>query len=135
MKNDKGFSLLEVLASIVLLSIILLSFFQIFIQTNNTAVSNNEKLVVIHLADAVLERLKLDPFTKTLERPDSTTYNETPTILTPDSVVMNNKEYQITIKASQNTEEKNIKLINVLVEVVAKNGRTKSSVEGYVSYE
>ncbi len=132
MKNDKGFSLLEVVASIVLLSIILLSFFQIFIQTNKTAVSNNEKLVVIHLADAVLERIKLDPFTDFLERPDGSTYNETKSI---PPVVMNNKSYQVTIKASQNSEEKNIRLVNVLVEVVAENGRTKSSVEGYVSYE
>lgn len=57
-KSQRGFSLLEVVASIVLISIILLSFAQIFVQANSTANINNEKLVVINLADAYLERLK-----------------------------------------------------------------------------
>ena len=58
--NQKGFSLIEVIASIVIISIVLLSFFQLFVQSNKTAAANNEKLVVINLADAQLERLKLD---------------------------------------------------------------------------
>lgn len=131
MENEQGFSLLEVIASILLIAIILLSFFHFFIQTNKTAVSNNEKLVVINLADAELERLKLDPFTETLSKPGSHSYKEFVT----KTVHMNDRDYKIQIDATQNAEERSFKLINVIVEVVSENGKIKSSVEGYVSYE
>lgn len=136
-KNEKGFSLIEVIASIVIISIVLLSFFQLFIQSNKTAVANNEKLVVINLADAELERLKLDPFTETLPIPNSNSYN----INKNKIVTLNNKTYSVNIKGTQNagtnntTSEKDLKLINVWITVTAPNGKTKSSVEGYVSYE
>ena len=131
MENDKGFSLIEVIASIVILSIVLLSFFQIFIQTNKTAVSNNEKLVVINLADAELERLKLDP---SLAK-DALVKQSHPKQTVEKKVELNDKDYIVSIRASQDADEQKIKLINVLVQVVAEKSKTKSSVEGYVSNE
>lgn len=59
--TQNGFTLVETLASIVLLVIILLSFTQLFVQTNKAANINNEKLVVINLADGILEGLKAKP--------------------------------------------------------------------------
>lgn len=52
MKNEKRFTLVEVLASHVIITIILLSFFQIFISNNKYANANIEKLVIVNLADA-----------------------------------------------------------------------------------
>lgn len=61
MDNEKGFTLIEVLASLVIISLVLMSFMGIFANTNKLAVRNSEKLVVINLADAYLERVKVDP--------------------------------------------------------------------------
>ncbi|MBO1911748.1 prepilin-type N-terminal cleavage/methylation domain-containing protein [Sporosarcina sp. 6E9] len=136
MENEKGFSLIEVIASILLLTIVLTSFFTFFIQTNKAAVTNNEKLVVINLADAVLERLKLDP---TLDEPEyaeklvNTLNTGNPFIF--DLEEMNGKDYNASIKVTQDVDEASIKLFNVIVTVTAQNGHTKSSVEGYVSYD
>ena len=131
MKNKKGFSLVEVLASILLLSIVLISFSSFFIQTNKAAVTNNEKLVVINLADAVLERLKIDDSPELLDK----LLNSYEVPFPFELEKMNGKDYSASIKASQNVDEKDIKLINVVVTVTAANGKTKSSVEGYVSYD
>lgn len=57
-QNEKGFTLVEVIASLVIITIVLLSIAQLVIQSNKTTSINNEKLVVIDLAEAVLERLE-----------------------------------------------------------------------------
>lgn len=57
--NDRGMTLVEVVASIVIIAIVLLSVGQIIIQSNKNAHINNDKLVVINLAESVLERLKV----------------------------------------------------------------------------
>lgn len=71
-KKESGFTLIEVVASIVIITIILLSFSQLFIQSNKTAAYNNEKLVAINMAEAELERLKMSPFSEHLPQIDST---------------------------------------------------------------
>lgn len=58
--NERGLTLVEVIASIVIIAIVLLSMAQLVIQSNKTTAINNEKLVVIDLAEAVLERLKAE---------------------------------------------------------------------------
>lgn len=80
LKSEKGFSLIEVVASIVLISIILLMFAQIFVSTNHTAAVNTEKLVTINLADAVLAKLKSEPLPK-LSTTDLNDYFKDPTEL------------------------------------------------------
>lgn len=145
-KNEKGFSLIEVIASIVIISIVLLSFFQLFVQSNKTAVANNEKLVVINLADATLERIKATPIK---EDPNIINVNEyfnsgtTNANIYPKSLVLNNTKYLISYKASQSDNtlknakysEKDLNLIKVVVTVTAENRKTKGSSEGYVSIE
>ena len=46
LKQQRGLSLVEVVASIVIVGIILLSFSHILIQTNKIAHKNNEKLSI-----------------------------------------------------------------------------------------
>lgn len=131
--NQKGFSLIEVIASIVIISIVLLSFFQLFVQSNKTAVANNEKLVVINLADAQLERLKLDHTVLTdLEKLDSKVLNKKIKNFNLEPIILNNKFYSVKVLATVSEAEENLKIVNIVVTVTAPNGKTKSSVEGYV---
>ena len=131
--NQKGFSLIEVIASIVIISIVLLSFFQLFVQSNKTAVANNEKLVVINLADAQLERFKLDHTVLTdLEKLDSKVLNKKIKNFNLEPIILNNKFYSVKVLATVSEAEENLKIVNIVVTVTAPNGKTKSSVEGYV---
>lgn len=142
-KDQSGFTLVETLASLVLLSIILLGFFQLFVHTNKTAKVNNEKLIVINLADGVLEGLKAKPM-KEIETNNVQDYF---TYLNPtnpaNSIELNNRVYKVTYQASQSStiygnnsnSEKILKLIKVVVTVTAPDGKTKSTTEGYVSIE
>lgn len=152
--NNKGFTLVEVLVSIVLLSIILLTFSNLFVFSNKTSVSNNEKLVAVHLAKATLERIKLDPYSY-IKKPGTAgidyetnpmTFSKTNCPNTspcqdPFSITINDKTYDISVTASQKGvstgNEKNIKFINlaVNVELVNSNPKVSTTVEGYVNYE
>ena len=155
MDNEKGFTLVEVLTSTVLLSIILTSFLQVFTSTDRIAVSNNEKLVVINLADAYLERLQIEKFTLIPNPSSNPGYVFTGTNIAAEfseaytsancvskniacefySRTVNNRDYDITVTASQNKNEKDIRVVNVKVAVKASQSKISSSVEGYVSYD
>ncbi|AQU79050.1 hypothetical protein AJGP001_07150 [Planococcus faecalis] len=134
MNNDRGFTLVEVLASLVILSIVLTSFTVVFANTNRLAVSNNEKLVVINLADAYLERVKANP--SEFITPFPPTIQNASKGKVQSSFEMNSKKYKVTIKISQTTDEFNkLSLLNVVVTVNSETSKHKSSVEGYVPYD
>lgn len=59
-KREEGFALVEILASVVIISIILMGVFNFIIFSNKTAATNNEKLVAIHLAKSTMERIKVE---------------------------------------------------------------------------
>lgn len=130
LQNEKAFTLVEVIASIVLISIVLLSFVQIFIQTNQVANTNTEKLVVINLADAQLERLQID---STELANIGTSRLSTASGVSLNPILLNNKTYEVNVKLHPNATDKNLKLYNLVVTVTAQDGKTKSSVEGYVT--
>ena len=145
-KNPKGFTLIEVVASLIIISIVLLSFSQIFIQTNRAAATNTEKLVTINLADAMLARVRANTYTKAADIQsyfvDNTQSNKklkNP----PLEIDLNGKTYTVSYKASQNTAtaknaqftEKDLNLVKVVVTVTSPNGKTTGSSEGYVSIE
>ncbi|GKW46804.1 prepilin-type N-terminal cleavage/methylation domain-containing protein [Planococcus sp. NCCP-2050] len=133
MKNEKGFTLVEVLASLVIISIVLVSFMVIFGNTNRLAVTNSEKLVVINLADAYLERVKVNPneFINNYPPAPPTSISNGKT-LPPYKI--NDKFYRITIDVSQNSSEVSLSLLNVKVSVQSTKTNMKSTVEGYVNY-
>ena len=128
--SERGFSLIEVVASIVIIGLVLISFSQLFIQSNKTAVYNNEKLVLINLAHAELERTRNDPFAL-FSKPSTSTINATKSKIIP----LNNRNYNVTIKATQSTDELKYKIFDVLVTVKPEKSNSKSSVEGYVVYD
>lgn len=149
-KNDNGFTLIEVIASITIITIVLISFSQIFIQSNKTASINTEKLVTINLADAMLAKVRAKSYTKiTLTSATVQDYfiNRTKTYKKlmdpPLEIELNGRTYAISYQASQSTSkpanssfsEKDLNLIKVVVTVTAPDGKTKGSSEGYVSID
>jgi len=134
--NEKAFTLIEVVASIVIITIVLLGIAALVIQSSTVAHSNNEKLVVIHLANATLEKIKTNstivkeaieaapsPTSDRIEVPltnlqldDVTTIeiNNTPYTIAK----LNDQFYQLNaykIPCTENASKLN--LVNVLVEV------------------
>jgi len=139
--NHHGFSLVEVVASIVLLGIILLSFGQLIIQSNSTALANNDKLVVIHLVDATLERLKIEnhivkeAYEKT--EPQSGTSpcwkDINLTNYSLSQINVNETNYIVTACITEESASVlNLGLVNVLVEIEDEHGKRKSDIEGFV---
>jgi len=138
LKNQKGFSLIEVLAALVIITIILLSFIQVFIQTNKTSHYNNERLVIINLADATIERLKVSNFVKKKNTNLSDYFTSQ-----PSNININGKTYTIKINASQSNyvpsnatySEANLDFVKVVVTVSAANNKMKGVSEGYVTLQ
>ncbi|NLY79831.1 MAG: prepilin-type N-terminal cleavage/methylation domain-containing protein [Lysinibacillus sp.] len=159
--NERGLTLVEVIASIVIIAIVLLSMAQLVIQSNKTTAINNEKLVVIDLAEAVLERLKAESHVvkQTIESaPDPDAEIEIPldsinfSNLTKKKIngkdhyfiEMNNETYQVIAYAKKcESEISDLGLRPVIVKVKRveriTNGTTvikeligKSEIEGYV---
>lgn len=137
MKNEKGLTLVEVLAAVVLISIVLMGFMALFGTTNKLAVTNSEKLVVINLADAHLERLKTDPIIyfkdAGLTFPTAKITNR---IEETRAETINGKNYLVTIELTPpNSSLQNAQsLLNVLITVKASTSNLSSSVEGFVPY-
>lgn len=140
-KHAKGFTLVEVLASVVIISVILLGVAQLFNFTNKTAVSNNIKLVTTHLAKASIERIKIQPeayFTEEqiAESAPITLNNcKGENCETLYQLIINDDVYHVTVYPSQDEKESDLRLINVLVEVEHEKRGLKSTVEGYVINE
>lgn len=133
LKEERGFSLIEVVASLVMITIVLLSFSQLFIQSNKTAAYNNEKLVAINMAEAELERLKMTPFIEYLPTINSSSLYNFKTPQDIKKTLYSGNIYSLNINATQTSEEQKRKLINVVVTVKYKN--SQSTVEGYIKYE
>lgn len=136
---EKGFTLVEVLASILIISIIFLGVAQLIAFTNKTAVSNNSKLVTTHLAKATIERIKIEPetyFALDELKTGLTTYSGEN--CKPDGCedlyefIVNDQTYEVEVKISQTDEEKELNLVNVIASVKQKNKKIQSVVEGYV---
>ncbi len=60
MRNNRGFTLVEILISIIILGVILTGFFQFFIFSQQTTTKNQDKLVAINVAQKALEQIKED---------------------------------------------------------------------------
>src|SRR5690625_2027305 len=135
-RNNSGFTLVEVLASVVIISIIFIGVFQLFTFSAKTATSNQSKLVTSHLAKATIERIKVDHHSFFTQE----TVNATPvkydmdlcqTIESIDcnlyQFLVNDVQYAVEVTVSQNENkqvdvngsplninEKNLDLINVV---------------------
>lgn len=138
--KNRGFTLVEVLVALGIITIILLSFYQLFVQTNKTSVKNNEKLITINLADAALASVQAKTYTK-ISSSDLNDYLEDESI--PRDFILNGRRYTVTYELFQNESkvpnsnysEKELNLIKVVVTVTSPDGNTNGSSEGYIRYE
>lgn len=55
-KNERGFTLIEIIASLVLISIILLSFINVFVQTTKTRVASEQIVTATYIAQQEMEK-------------------------------------------------------------------------------
>jgi len=100
--NDKGLSLVEVIASIILISIILLSFVALFLQSNKTTVTSNDIVDATYVAQQEMETI----YTNRTE----------PTI---EAIMEKMQEY---IKITENTWKKELSnTVNIQLTMIADN--------------
>lgn len=151
-KNEQAFSLVEILASVVLISIVLIGVLNLFIFTNKTAVTNNDKLVAINLAKATIERMKIKPddfFPLPNEEPapeyvgrdaENPIHYDGTHCLSEEcenlyAREINDVTYNVKVSISQDSIEQNLRLINAVVRVEHSDKKISSTVEGYISYD
>ena len=60
--NEKGLSLVEVLAAVVILSIVLITFLNFFVQSAKHTKFNNEKLTAVQVAEDVIAKVRENKF-------------------------------------------------------------------------
>ncbi|MBH0169369.1 MULTISPECIES: type IV pilus modification PilV family protein [unclassified Fictibacillus] len=138
MLSEKGFSLIEVLISLMILSVSVIGISQFFHQANQISTGNNNKLVATNLARMTLERLQNDyeayeiKVSPSIYEKSKCTSSECRDIY---ETLINNTKYEtkITVKP-QVGEENSIQLLPVKVTIQYTNNKklATTSVEGYV---
>lgn len=63
MKNEKGLTLVEILAALVILGIVLVSVMSFFTQSAKFTTHNNEKLTNVQIAEEVVAEVRLGTYT------------------------------------------------------------------------
>lgn len=144
MKKNDGFTLIEVLVSIVILGMLLTSFFQSFVFSQKTTMTNKEKLVAVNIAQNVLEQIKDGTYPEITDKTQIAgvtypkTYNAALTCTQSDVAqktaclkkydkTEEQKNYSIQVEVGPVRENK---LHTVIVNVNSKNGKTISFVKG-----
>lgn len=102
--NENGLTLIEVLASIVILSIVLISFSSILLQSVKHTKYNEEKLTAVDIAEEVVGMMRGTKSTKV----DVTKYLETPfdIVTTCEEGPVGLSKATITVEAKENKTQK-----------------------------
>ncbi|MDR7073145.1 type IV pilus modification PilV family protein [Fictibacillus barbaricus] len=139
MLSEKGFSLIEVLISLSILSVSVIAISYFFTQANEVSAGNNNKLVATNLARMTLARVQHDYTSFGITKAEKT-YTKlncsTTGCASLYTATINNNNYDIEIKVlPQSTEEAEIKLFPVTIKVnyKTKQGVKGTIVEGYVT--
>lgn len=142
--NSKGFSLIEILAAIVILSIVLISFSSLLLSNYSSSFRNIDKLTTIQLADTYLNRagnINLGLSNSATITEVQQAINDSTTL--PESIELNGKQYEIKYTVKKNTtknvitqqSEAELGLLSLVVEVRQIDTSIKSSTEGYIHVE
>lgn len=139
--NEKGFTLVEILVSLTLLTTIVLTASYFFTQSNTISSYNNQKLVAVNLARSTLERIQLEPTSYITNGIAGSPYSYQSCLTSGESscqnyrVFINNHEYTIDVALSQDNNEKDLKLVDIQVDVslTSSDKSIKSTVEGYIA--
>lgn len=132
--KDEGFTLIEVLISVTILSIILFSFMGIYLQSTKIEHTNHNQLVAINLAQATLHRLKNGDF----EHINTIGTYQLESCVNPGSnsclPIINDKNYQAKITIYQSASGVELKLASI--EITEKNNsQILATLEGYLPNE
>ncbi|MDO6656032.1 prepilin-type N-terminal cleavage/methylation domain-containing protein [Anaerobacillus sp. 1_MG-2023] len=141
LNNEKGFTLVEILVSLTLLTTIVLAASYFFSQSNTISSYNNQKLVAVNLARSTLERIQLEPSSYITNGIAGSPYSFQSCQASGGSscqnyrVLINNHEYAIDVALSQDNNEKDLKLVDIQVDVslTSSDKSIKSTVEGYIA--
>ncbi|HWI47505.1 MAG TPA: type II secretion system protein [Rummeliibacillus sp.] len=139
--NEKGATLVEVIASFVILVILLVSFFTLFIQTKQTTKSSAQIVDATYLAQTEMEEIykfsKDNGLTRSIIENDLGFKPEDPTITNPRSYTKPSSNPLINLRIADNKNvdgSVNNDLMNVIVEV--KEGTvTKAKMETVVKWK
>lgn len=142
LSSEKGFSLIEVLVSLSILSISVITISNFFIQANEISAGNNRKLVAANLARMTLDRVQQNPESYGIKVPDeegvfnTSNCHNLATIECKKlySTKINETEYEMSlyIKEGSDKEDK-MNLIPITVTISYQDKET--SVEGYLAYD
>ncbi len=148
MKNNNGFTLVEILVSITLLMIVGITFFQFFVFSQKNTSENKEKLVAVNLAQSVLEQIKNSkdayPEVNEADVHGSASYPvkyDVETVCTSNEATcieryektVNGLTYQIVIEVGEELDEsKGLMLHPVEVKIYCPQGDEASSVKGLI---
>lgn len=131
-KNKAGFTLIEVLAALVILSIILLSFFSFFSQSALFTQKNRDKLTAVNLAQDTVVAIKKNPsyFQKT--KTYSTNYTEQErTILNVNSIGIFDQQPSLKLKLSI-TKDSSYNLYKIYVQIFDLKGKQLTETYHYL---
>lgn len=146
MKNNRGFTLIEILASITILGLLLTAFFQFFIFSQKTTTSNQEKLVALDIAQSVFEQIKKNAYPEVtsvdIDADDDypKVYNFETVCSIGDEDTVNQCAKRYTISSNNKTfhikiivdKKLDVGILSVEVQVCNANGNIKSKVKGFV---
>ena len=118
-KNQKGVTLVELLASLILITIILLAFFSIFIQSSKHTKFNEEKLTSIEIAEDVIATIR--------SIPDNYKDNE------PTHDVSKSPDYTVLLTITDGPNK--LKKATIKVKPVTEKGIKQSPFETQIYYE
>lgn len=144
MKENHGFTLVEILVSILLLVLLGFAFFHFFVFSQKATTGSKEKLAAVHLAQSVLEQVKTNDYPEITENMDAeerhlpkrfhvdnACANDDQNCINRYKKTLNNRTYQIEIEVDhpKNTESN---LLEVEVNVLSQAGKMETSVKGLI---
>lgn len=107
MNDNRGFTLIEVLASITILAIIGIGLFQFFIMSQKGTINSQEKLEAFNIAQTVFERVKSGEYSDEIKGDEIT--EEYERNFTNDSCTVGDCDYKYIFEA--NNREYKIRII------------------------
>ncbi|USK58976.1 type II secretion system protein [Peribacillus asahii] len=132
-KNNNGFTLIEVLASITILGIVLTVFLSFFSNSMTFSVKAEDKLTAINLAEKelydVTNSIEAYCKIKNCQEPN----NISPDKYTRSDISLNNKTYLSTVTPlSQNAEEISLGLLPISITINSEDNKELITLYGYI---
>ncbi|MBS4216993.1 prepilin-type N-terminal cleavage/methylation domain-containing protein [Bacillus sp. FJAT-49711] len=131
--NHKGLTLIEILASITILTIVILSFLAFFSQAMLFSGKAEDRVTSINIAETVLSNVKDQTADYTGKNPrtiDEKQYKEI------EPIIINNKSYYPYVNKTQETpEELKLQTVHVLIFTHKSDNTPVSETYGYLKLE